>query len=141
MERGTGTANCELKFNMEPMPAGAVNVTKALTEDSVLTEETEDDLYTFRLLEEKNGSFDPVSEAVYKIGTGEYKTDGNGEFTLKQGQTASFTELAAETNVGKKFKVVELDVKNENATFNSVAYHGSMNGGVVGNYCGFCFGI
>ena len=130
LERGTGTANNELRFNMEPMPSGNVNVSKSLHEDSIVTDYTKDNEYTFKLVEVlEDGSEQICANVDYVVGTSDnLQTNADGQFKIKAGQIASFTGLEPEEG-GTKFRVYEVD-DGVNADFSSVTYSGSDNGEV-----------
>lgn len=97
LERGAGSSNCKIKFNLPTVPKGSLNVGKTAVGESA------DIDYTFEVT---NGAGQPVASALYTIqGTSQTgTTDAQGIFTLKSGQVATFTGL---TN--GNYTVTELD--------------------------------
>lgn len=82
----------------------SLSVTKKLsyTDDAPLVSKS----FRFRLEVKDGESFKPLSEAVYTIGsdTTNYATDKNGEFTLRQNETAHFNKLI----LNKDYRVKEI---------------------------------
>lgn len=126
LERGAGVANCKLDFNLPTLPDGGVSVTKELTDDSVLTDFTQSDEYTFQLSKWNNAteSFEPVTQKAYTIGSVSGKTDENGHFKLKQSETAIFAALTT-ADQGVKYRIQE--VGTANASLSTLAYSGNLD--------------
>lgn len=101
LERGAGASNCKLKFNIQSIPEDDVIVEKQLG----VTDFEVDQDFTFKAETSANGTeWTPVEEGITYTIT---NTDGsasatgtvgeNGEFTLKAGQRAVFSEITAGT--------------------------------------------
>lgn len=109
LERGAGTANCKLEFNIPILPKHSINVDKQISGDDAPQLGNPD--FKFQILDnENNTKLADTEYKIYSIETGELissdnKTDELGCFTLKSGQRATFDGL--EANQGK-FKVQEL---------------------------------
>lgn len=124
LERGAGSSNCKIKFNL-PMK-DTVSVTKRATQSiddngeiTPLTaaEQTTVNNINFGFTLLKNGI--PVSNTNYNLlnasgqVTSTPSTDANGHFILKNGETARFVgEIVAD---GAEYKVVE-DIPNNAVT-------------------------
>ena len=97
LERGRGESNCRIYFNLPQQDR--LSVTKRISEtdseDQSIDQDTMEALndreFTFTLTD--NGA--PVAYALYALSGSDstYRTDVNGQFTLKNGQTATFTNL------------------------------------------------
>ncbi|WP_162611909.1 fibro-slime domain-containing protein [Eubacterium sp. An11] len=107
LERGEGTSNCKLEFNIQTVPTDKVIVEKQLGIAGLTT----DDKFTFKAETSANGkNWTALKEGTSFIinntdGTG--STSGtigsNGEFTLEPGQRAEFSDITA----GTYFRVFE----------------------------------
>lgn len=97
LERGAGGSNCRIRFNLQTVPKGSLNVGKTAVGESANIN------YKFQL---KNSNGQAVSNKPYTIsGTSQTgTTDDNGYFTLKSGQLATFTDLS-----DGAYTVTELD--------------------------------
>lgn len=97
LERGAGGSNCRIRFNLQTVPKGSLNVGKTAVGESA------DIDYKFQL-QASNGQ--AVANQPYTIsGTSQTgTTDGSGCFTLKSGQLATFIDLT-----DGAYTVTELD--------------------------------
>lgn len=130
MERGAGASNCKMAFNLPTVPKDSVSITKEVTN---VNEGAYTDVdFAFKLYVEDNEvkKDDPntITEGgkIYKLkteqpyalkegtetipGTEGLKTNEDGTFTLKHGQTAYFEELATQ---GQKYIVQEVGVNQD----------------------------
>lgn len=130
MERGAGASNCKMAFNLPTVPKDSVSITKEVTN---VNEGAYTDVdFAFKLYVEDNEAKkdDPntITEGgkIYKLkteqpyalkegtetipGTEGLKTNEDGTFTLKHGQTAYFEELATQ---GQKYIVQEVGVNQD----------------------------
>lgn len=108
VERHSGESNCRMRFNLPLVPNGTVNVSKALEnqdgEDLTVTPDTD---YKFRIHTATDDDdvvnatkFVPFANADYVlVGGGSGRTDENGIFTLKAGETARFSGIDRFTEV------------------------------------------
>lgn len=144
LERGAGASNCEITFNL-PMK-DYVNVTKNATKDSMGSELTEAEQATvdnmdFTYTIYRNGEV--YANEVYTLinaingnAIGTASTNSQGQFTLKNGQTARFTTEFSKDE--ETWKVVESDpgaafVKEKTTwTTNSITINGTVNGSAEG---------
>lgn len=112
LERWSGESNCRMIFNLPLIPDGSALVTK-----NVLNDKGEDEFaidtneeYTFVMYTANNGNddvdaadFEPLLNKAYTIVGGDgtvLHTDSiNGEFILKDGQTAQFGDIGRFTEV------------------------------------------
>ena len=102
------TSNYALNF-VNSLVSGNLSLKKIFSDDKLEGYDTRD--YTFTLTLDLDGSgttfttYKAYPNVVYTIdgGTTEYKTDENGQFTLKAGQTATFKGIPA----GAKYQIVE----------------------------------
>lgn len=99
MERGGNISYCRLKFNMPQLPDGALSVKKEIEGDiTALTNES----YSFTI-KDANGKPVTGEDATYVV-TGVDGTEAeaveakNGVFSIKAGETATFTHLPADAN-------------------------------------------
>ena len=102
LERWSGESNCRMHFNLPIAPTGSVTVSKKLvnqdSQDLTVTPDTE---YTFKIYcaEDDDDTlnatqFLPLENTEYSIvGGGNGVTDEGGEFTLKAGQSAQFSDI------------------------------------------------
>ena len=136
MERGAGASNLHVKFNLPMIPKGTVNVTK-IVEDKNGNEVNYASDIDFLFQINVNGSvYANQSYDIIKNNekTGSGTTDANGQFKLKHGETARFTNLSEDQNYQVKelgayldgYKVhingTEVQLENEDKTTS-----GSMN--------------
>lgn len=102
----TATGDEVLQFvNEIKEEKASLSVTKKLSypEDAPLVNRE----FKFRLeVEKDDDTFVPLANAIYTIGsdTTNYETDDNGEFTLKQNETAHFNKLI----LNKEYRVKEI---------------------------------
>lgn len=144
LERGAGASNCEITFNL-PMK-DYVNVTKNATKDSqgsALTEAEQatvdnmDFTYTIYKNDEiyANKTYTLIN-AITGNAIGTASTNSQGQFTLKNGQTARFTTEFSKA--GETWNVVESDpgaaFVNEKTTWtiNSITINGTVNDSAKG---------
>lgn len=119
LERGGDASNCHIKFNLPAIPSKSLTVTKQVTALSSITWIDPNQQYSFQLFTgDSSNTCQVTGNKTYKIfnnatDTGlTGQTDKNGGFTLKNGQSAVFTDILAttnyivrETNPGKDFTV------------------------------------
>lgn len=136
MERGAGASNCKMQFNLPTVPKDSISVTKEVTN---VNEGAYTDVdFNFKLYIEQNArestdgketikqdgkTYVLATDQPYDLkegteivpGTEGSKTNDNGIFTLKHGQTAYFKEIAEQ---GTKYIVQEVGVdQNQYDTF------------------------
>lgn len=99
MERGSGSSVCEMSFNLPLIHPNSISVSKELTTELDIEEMLGNPDFSFQILKE-NGTdlfigagveYTIYDENGNNIGTG--KTDVNGVFNLKAGQTAVFDNI------------------------------------------------
>lgn len=99
LERGAGGSNCQLRFNIQPLPASDLMISKTANEYAPANQE-----YTFVL---KDSSGNPVMNKTYSVyegsTTGDPMSNSNttgqtGTITLKANQIAVFKDFYSETN-------------------------------------------
>lgn len=135
MERGAGASNCKMQFNLPTLPKDSISVTKEVTnvnEGAYTDVDFDFKLYvqddkaqvgapntitkeriTYSL--KTNQPYDLKEGTEIVPGTEGSKTNDDGIFTLKHGQTAYFKEIAEQ---GKKYIVQEVGVdQNQYDTF------------------------
>ena len=120
MERGGNISYCSLKFNMEPLPKGNVQVRKELDNNAVTDYVKEEIEFTFTLKNNTTGKI--IANSPYTV-TGDSTiryTDENGQFKLKADQTASFNALEA-----KNEYLVE-EGNSLVADLNTIKYNGNV---------------
>lgn len=129
MERGAGSGVCRMNFNFPVLKKNSISVKKEL---SVNQEEKVDLLgdpdFRFQILKENalelfigaDTTYDILDESGVYLAQG--KTDDNGVFTLKAGQTAVFTGISE--NSGKYF-VRELLTPDAFAQFGTIQVDGT----------------
>ena len=138
LERGAGSSNCKIQFNL-PMK-DTLTVTKRATQsisaDGTLspltaTEQATVDNIDFGFTLTKNGT--RVANTIYSLLNangqviGTPSTDANGQFTLRNGQTAKFIgEIAAD---GAVYQVVEDAVEGIGFKQPTYTYNGTAAGG------------
>lgn len=101
LERGEGTSNCKLEFNIQTVPTDKVIVEKQLGVAGITTDEE----FTFKVETSTDGekwtALTEGTEFTINNVDGTGSTTGtigqNGSFTLKPGQRAEFSEIAAGT--------------------------------------------
>ena len=134
LERGQGSSNCKIRFNL-PMK-DTVSVTKqanqSITTDNVISpltaaEQERVDEINFGFTLYKDGV--PVANTNYNLlnANGQIldtpSTDPNGQFTLKNGQTARFVgEIATD---GSQYHVVEDPVEEDLFSRTDYSYSGT----------------
>lgn len=96
MERGGNISYCKLKFNMDPLPTGSLSVTKQVQGVNRSLQD-KDELYTFTVTAQ-DAQNQPLQQMTCVItDSSGYRTEetiaNNGNFQLKDGQTATFTNL------------------------------------------------
>lgn len=136
MERGAGASNCKMQFNLPTVPKDSISVTKEVTN---VNEGAYTDVdFDFKLYVQDNDAKEGDTNTIkgtdgkiYRLktyqpydlkegteivpGTEGSKTNDDGIFTLKHGQTAYFKEIAEQ---GKKYIVQEVGVdQNQYDTF------------------------
>lgn len=101
LERGNNASNCKLTFNLPTIPEDSVMVTKQVTGESGTTLDYAQDI-DFQFVITQNGKAVANTEFEIRnannqvVGTG--KTDDDGNFTLKHGQSAIFEGFLATDN-------------------------------------------
>ena len=108
LERWSGESNCRMHFNLPIAPEGSVTVSKKLVnQDNQELTITPDVNYTFKIYKAKDDEdyvdateFTALSSYPYSIvGGGNGMTDADGQFTLKEGQSAQFNNISRFTEV------------------------------------------
>lgn len=105
LERGAGSSNCKIRFNLPQRDT--LQVSKTLEANTPYTENG----FEFQLLKKDGNDYKPVSSKGYALYndssliSNTEKTDENGKFTLQAGQHANFTGVSKENS---EYKVVEL---------------------------------
>lgn len=105
LERGAGSSNCKIRFNLPQRDT--LQVSKTLEANTPYTENG----FEFQLLKKDGNDYKPVSSKGYALYndssliSNTEKTDENGKFTLQAGQHANFTGVSRENS---EYKVVEL---------------------------------
>lgn len=105
LERGAGSSNCKIRFNLPQRDT--LQVSKTLEANTPYTENG----FEFQLLKKYGNDYKPVSSKGYALYndssliSNTEKTDENGKFTLQAGQHANFTGVSKENS---EYKVVEL---------------------------------
>ena len=105
LERGAGSSNCKIRFNLPQRDT--LQVSKTLEANTPYTENG----FEFQLLKKDGNDYKPVSSKGYALYndssliSNTEKTDGNGKFTLQAGQHANFNGVSRENS---EYKVVEL---------------------------------
>ena len=105
MERGKGASNLKMKVNIPPVPDGSVAVTKQV--EGLDAAQAADETYRMQL----NIDGNPAADREYTLSDNPDEilhADGNGQFVLKAGQTAVFSQIGA----GKTVRVKEIVDKN-----------------------------
>ena len=106
MERGAGASNLRIKFNLPVIPEETVDVAKVVEDtEGTAVNYAEDVDFQFNIEvggETLTDTEYTILEDGEQIGTGRTDTDGN--FTLKHGQTARFSGIPAD----KTYKVKEI---------------------------------
>lgn len=100
LERGSGTSNCSIDFNMPVIPSGDFIVAKQVSGAASVVTQAYDADYEFALYKiDTEQGFTAVDGASYAIAdlkgnviaNSEATTDADGKFTLKAGQMAIFS--------------------------------------------------
>lgn len=144
MERGNGRSNCLIKFNLPQRDTVSVTkqISQSMTADGTISDLTEEEQASingvdFGFTLYKDGA--AVANRNYYItsagqsGTRTGTTDGNGHFTLKNGETATFLGAIE----GSEYYVVEDTLDAEAYTtpqfsYTSTAYNESTTGDASG---------
>jgi len=143
LERGAGSSNCKMTFNLPTLPDESLTVTKELVGDGANAETgsfIENTLeYAFRVVradEEGNASdaFFLLPGTEYTllkngaaIGTDVIREDGT--FVLKAGQSAQFSEMIAKGDGAIRYVVQEIMPNDLTGQYGSVEYEVSGAGG------------
>ena len=129
LERGNNASNCELKFNLPTIPEDSVMVTKEVTGNNETELDYAQDIdFQFNITKNSN----PLVKTTYEIRDenntqiGEGITDEEGNFTLKDGQSAIFEgfkatdqyeikEIGASLDEGYEVKIdnTSVEIKDE----------------------------
>lgn len=127
-ERGASMSNCKLKFNLQPIPSDAINITKKITNTD--KEKYTDVEFSFRLYVEDAETGKPelvTSDSEYSSydlyeGSAllemDNSVDADGVFKLKDGQTAQFSGIPRNL----KYYVEEVSLNSEE--YNKVEVRG-----------------
>ena len=99
LERGGGSSNCKLEFNMDPLPKGLMTVKKVEENLNQFLCGRKD--YQFKLTDSSNKA---VPNARYSSNLKDGATDADGIFYLRGGETAVFNSV----DVSKTYTVTEL---------------------------------
>jgi fibro-slime domain-containing protein len=104
LERGGDASNCHIKFNLPAIPSKSLTVTKQVTTLSSSTWIDPNQQYSFQLFTgDSSTTCQATGNKNYKIfsnatDTGVTgQTDKDGKFTLKNGQSAIFSDIPATT--------------------------------------------
>lgn len=131
LERGDGSSNCKFRYNLQQAAALTVGKTVEVENEDELTPEEIDDAkdqeFEFQIQSgESVGSLAPFANQTYRIQeddtfTGDTgTTDGDGKFTLRDGQKAVFLPEESDINdiilAGKVLAVSETGEEAENCT-------------------------
>lgn len=126
LERGAGASDCRLKFNLEIIPEGEIQIEKRLEEETdpvlygdvkfgfELSVETSDDEgqgtgHLEKVTSTAEGSYGYGAVKKTVSGTEEPLTMEDGIFYLKPGETAIFKNIPKNLN----YKVVEVDIQSD----------------------------
>ena len=108
LERGAGGSNCQLRFNIQPLPAGDLTIAKAVNADAPADQD-----YTFILADDDDVAVTNLSYDVYGQDSEQPVSIGNvikdGKVTLKAGQTAVIKDFYTEQkgNLESQYTVTE----------------------------------
>lgn len=102
MERGEGASNLKMSFNLKTIPDGQLTVRKDV--ENYYAPQLEDIGYTMKVTTTENGRETPYAGKAYTFHeqSGGGTTNGDGEFTIKYGQTAVFPDIEVGTTVNVK---------------------------------------
>lgn len=129
MERGAGSGVCRMNFNFPLLKKNTLSVTKKLTADDTASALLGNPDFRFQALCEDGKTLFIGADTPYKLlndageTLGQGKTDANGVFTLKAGQTAQFSGIPE--NAGKYF-VRELLDPDFFAQYGSITVSGEV---------------
>ena len=116
MERGGGASNLHMKFNLQVVPEGSVEVKKELSNTD--KEQYSSETYKFKVYAQKSTATDSkgnetygdiyevLKSATYKGTTTPINFAGDGTFELKAGESAMFDNLKA----NRKYYVEEVSI-------------------------------
>lgn len=126
-ERGEGSSNCAIKFNLPAVPTGSISVSKDLNATDDYQQEHSFDTYRMQLI--VDGEAQAKTPYVGLDGNSLGTTDENGYFDLADGQTAVFNTIPVST---QNYSVKELGVVRDGqlvglktAKFNNVSFNGT----------------
>ncbi len=150
LERGAGSANCNIKFNLPALPKESLTVGKDITfvddqgkPDTEVSVEAEtfakhNLTYTFRVLDQTTDLPVIKNATIYLVddmgnSTGEMVTvDSNGYFTLKADQRVRFDNMLGYTNTA--YYVEESIPTNYTFQYGDISYgDGGLMEGLVNN--------
>ncbi|MBE5971200.1 MAG: fibro-slime domain-containing protein [Lachnoclostridium sp.] len=152
MERGEGGSNCNLRFNIQPIPEKSLTVTKELVADSSSSGETDvvkeyiksSVEYKFRVLKVENGAvtddlYVPAGTVYTLLENGKVvetddplTVDSEGCFYLKAGQSARFDNmLGFNSNTKATYVVQEIMPDGITGQYNGVEYVVNGAGGTT----------
>ena len=120
MERGAGASNLHMKFNLQVVPEGSVEVRKELSNTD--KEQYSNETFKFRVYAQKitdtdgkgnetysEDEYEVLDKAQYKGTTTSIKFEENGTFKLKPNESAIFSGLKA----NRKYYVEEVGIDTE----------------------------
>lgn len=143
LERGNYASNCKLKFNLPTIPKNSVIVTKEIeTEKGQSVNYGQNIDFEFNIKKQgvnvANTDYTIMSNG---INIGEGKTDNDGNFTLRHGQSAVFKDFPANENYevteigaslkGYEIKVNETKVEIKDSQGELADYKKAASSGVV----------
>ncbi|WP_288240529.1 fibro-slime domain-containing protein [uncultured Bifidobacterium sp.] len=116
-ERGEGSSNCKLKFNLPTVPSDVIDVGKAITDSN--TDDFSRAEFTMRVdvSDTENGEYVPYDGFYDLYDNNELlaerqKTNRDGTFTLRNGQFARLTGGENGFSATSYYKVYELNADN-----------------------------
>lgn len=143
LERGAGSSNCKLTFNLPTLPDESLTVTKELTSDAIDADTgsfIENSLqYAFRVMK-ADVAGNATDELFIQPGTaytllqdgavfGTANVLEDGTFLLKAGQSAQFDEMIAKGNGSIRYVVQEIMPDELTGQYGSIEYEVSGAGG------------
>lgn len=126
IERGAGSSVCRMNFNLPLLHKNRISVSKQL--DQLTTDTLGDPQFSFQICKENGEDLLIGADTEYRVydqngnTIATRKTDGNGIFTLRNGETAVFSNVPE--NAGLYF-VRELINESITAQYGSVTVNGT----------------